>query len=678
MIDKSNILFSTLKYKLFLLAFCIYNSTFSQNVYKEKEGFYYLGKAKNTSKAKKDSIFYYLNKSRAIGLKHNLDSLLLKTTATSVQQYFRFRKYNIAYKFCLQLDSLAKKQNDSYALYYAAHTLGRLESRFDNSHKSTEYYKKALAIAIKRNDSLSIIYTYNNISNNYTYLEQYKQALPFQLECLRYFQKLPIKLKKENRQNLAMLYVNLVYTYTELKERQKAFLYLEKAEEMLKNNYSEGYVELNQLKGHTYAGFYEYKKAINEFKKQLKISKQRKDKIATEHVLLNLAELHVKIKDFKNATLFFNAYEDSNNIDVGDNEILSDNKQIYIIGMNTYKGAKNYEKAFKYAELLNQTLDTLHKIEVNKTFAEYGVKYETEKKEQENTLLQKENVIKDLEVKKQTANRNYLLLLSALGLITLGITYNRYRLKRKTANVLTKQNEIISNQKVELEKSNSNKQRLFGIIAHDLVNPFNAILGYTQLLEDDYESFNDKERKEFIVTINKYANSNYSLTRTLLDWAKVQQDRLIVNKSILNCKEIVESALQPYQVLADKKEIKVSTNIVDTITIEADKNMMQTVIGNLFVNAIKFTPQKGEISLKLDKNNDGTINIEIADNGIGMSQEQLNNLFDITKVNTRKGTSNEKGNGLGLILCKELMELQKGTLQLFSKRDIGSRAVLTI
>jgi len=270
------------------------------------------------------------------------------------------------------------------------------------------------------------------------------------------------------------------------------------------------------------------------------------------------------------------------------------------------------------------------------------------------------------------------LLFSFLGLITFGVTYNRFRLKRKTAEILAAQNTIIFQQKGELEKSNANKQKLFSIISHDLINPFNAILGYTKLLEADYDNFNDKERKHFISIINKYLDSNYNLTRSLLDWAKIQQDKMVVNKTQLSCKAIVEEALQPYQVLADKKDINININIPNNTFIQADKNMMQTVIGNLFVNAIKFTPQNGSIIFNLYKNKDGTINLQIEDTGVGMTQEQLNNLFDITKVTTLKGTNQEKGHGLGLILCRELMELHNGTLQIFSQLNKGSKAVLTI
>ncbi len=265
-----------------------------------------------------------------------------------------------------------------------------------------------------------------------------------------------------------------------------------------------------------------------------------------------------------------------------------------------------------------------------------------------------------------------------LVLVILGITYSSFRLKRKTANSLALKNEVIENQKEALEKSDKNKQRLLGILAHDLINPFNVILGYTKLLDEDYASFSKNERKQFISAINKYAKSSYNLTRNLLDWVKVQQNRLVVKKETLNCKNIIATAIEPYMILANKKNINVSTNISDNIFVEADKNMLKSVIGNLFVNAVKFTNKKGEIKFHLNKNKDNTVTIAIEDNGVGMSQQQLSNLFDITKVSSSQGTNNEKGLGLGLVFSKELMELQNGSLQMFSKKDVGSKAVLTV
>ncbi len=643
----------------------------------QKEGFNYLEKVNTTSKTEKDSIFYYLDQSYTIATKHQLDSLLLETLNHSIHQHLRFRNYREAYNYAQQLDSLSQKHKDTAALFHAKNTLGRLENIFDNTHKSIEYYKEALEISLTSNDSLKTAILYGNIGNNYMYLEQYSVAESFFLDCLNYFEKLPQKTKNKSLRNLSMIYVNLVYAYTELNDKANAFKFLNKAENILEHNYFEGAVELNELKGQTYAGFKNYEKAILFFKKQLDISKNRKDVIAIQHALLNLAELHEKIENYNAASKYFDSYLITKKADRSE-EILSDNVQIYTIGMNSYKGAKQYKKALIYSELLNKTLDTLHKIEVTKTFAEFGVKYKTEKKVQENNLLKKENQIKNFEISKQKNARNYLFIISFLVLLVLGVVYSRLKSHIKTTKTLAKQNKIISQQKTALESSNANKQKLFGIIAHDLINPFNAILGYCKLLEEDYHSFSETERKEFISTINKYANSNYNLTRTLLDWAKVQLDKLIVKKESLNFKTIIEKAIQPYLVLADKKQIEVITNIPSNVIFEADQNMMQTVIGNLFVNAIKFTATKGKIEFKLYKNDDESLRLEIIDNGVGMSHEQLQNLFDITKINTVKGTNQETGNGLGLVLCKELMDLQKGTLQLFSQKNKGSKAVLSI
>ncbi|MBB3123362.1 signal transduction histidine kinase [Mesoflavibacter sabulilitoris] len=658
----------------FLVSFCVN----AQNEPLKKTASFYLNKAKKLSQNQRDSVFYYLDKSYALAVQNNNDSLKLLALHNKVQIYYQYKMFKEACKFNGRLDSIAKKLNDTLAMYNAEINYGRLENALDNSHTSTEYYKKALALALEIKNNKKVLIAYGNIGNNYMYEAQYKLAETFFLDCMSIIESLNKKETNDNILNVAMVHVNLVFIYTELNNKEKALEYLDKTDQVYNGRYFKGRFEINELKGLTYAHFKDYNKAIYYFKKQLEISKGRKDKTAIEHSLLNLAELHVSVEEYEKACSYFNAYEASHSANNSEDEILSDNAQIYQIALNSYKGANQYQKALKYAELLNKTLDTLHKIEVTNTFAEYGKKYQTEKKIQENELLKKENEIKVLEVQQQKKARNYLILLSILGLVALGATYSRFKAKKKTANLLAEQNTIINQQKEELEKSNANKQKLFGIIAHDLVNPFNAILGYTNLLDEDYNNFTDTERKEFISTINKYANNNYNLTRTLLDWAKVQQDKLVVNKTQVNCKDIVENALRPYLVMADKKEIKIVTNVPNDITINADQNMMQTVIGNLFVNAIKFTPEGGTITFNLEKLSDGTISLEIEDNGIGMTQEQLNNIFDITKVASIKGTNQEKGHGLGLILCKELMELQKGTLQIFSQLNKGSKAVVTI
>ena len=408
------IFFNSISVLFFLVSFCLY----SQNQQNNKSAIFYLNKANNTNVNNKDSLFYYLDKGYNLALIDKNDSLQLLITHKSFLQGYKFRMFKKAYKYNKKLDSLAQNLKDTVALYQAAFNFGRLENVNDNSSKSTEFYKQALTLASALNSNTKKLYALANIGVNYMDEEQYELAISFFLNSMNIIERLNEKETQDNIENIAMNLANLVYCYTELNMKEKAYLYLNKADKVFSNRYFEGKVEINELKGITYAHFKDYDKAIYFFNKQLEISKKRNDKIATEVSLLNLAELHNNIKAYDKASSYFNAYEMSQQANENEDEILSDLKQIYQIGLNSYKGAKQYEKALKYAELLNKTLDTLHKIEVSSTFAEYGKKYQTDKKIKENELLKKENKIKYLEVQRQKTARNYILLLSELGLNT--------------------------------------------------------------------------------------------------------------------------------------------------------------------------------------------------------------------------------------------------------------------
>lgn len=648
-------------------------NSFSQNNLQESNKNYkstdgveeLLEKAKKTENL--DSIVFYTQLAIK-GLQKNTNKFL-KFTVYYKLSYAFFRKQdyknaNLTLDSCIQIglkNNFRKQLVDAYQL---KGTIAHYEGLYD---KAIEAYKIALENADDIDGKISLN---TNLSAIYNETGNFELALVYIHEFIAYNKQYP---KLINKHMITYNYLNLSIAASTYKEKLAASdsaiatATLTKDKELF-------FIALDN-KAQVLMEEQHYNDAVAMYKKVIWYAKENNNSEILKNTFLNLSEVSFKQKNYSLSLSYLDSLKFLTN---NKNASSLVNLRIDTLLFHNYLKTVNYKEAsvygLKYIDYLKKEKQNIQ----NTTYLEYGKKYQTDQKIQENELLQKDNEIKDLEVKKQTTSRNYFIALATLVLISLGFTYNRFRLKRKTANALASQNTIINNQKVALEKSNANKQKLFGIIAHDLVNPFNAILGYTKLLEEDYDDFSEQERKQFISIINKYANSNYNLTRTLLDWAKVQQNQLVVEKATLNCKTIVNEAILAYQVLADKKEIQINTNIPDNTFIEADKNMMQTVIGNLFVNAIKFTSQKGEINFYLHKNVNGTVEIEIEDNGIGMSQEQLNTIFDITKVSSSLGTNKEKGNGLGLILCKELMELQKGTLQMFSQKDKGSKIVVTI
>ncbi len=248
-----------------------------------------------------------------------------------------------------------------------------------------------------------------------------------------------------------------------------------------------------------------------------------------------------------------------------------------------------------------------------------------------------------------------------------------------------KQEELIKAQNLELKKSeqelkelNVTKDKFFSIIAHDLKNPFNIILGYSDLLSDDFEYYNDKDKIKFISEINRSAKTTFNLLENLLTWAQSQQGKIKIQKENLNLLELVQMAVTPYTPNSRNKNITIEIDITENKIILADKYTMSTVISNLINNAVKFTPENGKIKITSSVNL-SWVEIFIEDTGVGMSKNQQNNLFNINnKNNSTLGTNKESGTGLGLMLCKEFVEKNNGTIQVKSKIGRGSIFIIKL
>ncbi|MDD2798840.1 MAG: hybrid sensor histidine kinase/response regulator [Bacteroidales bacterium] len=226
-------------------------------------------------------------------------------------------------------------------------------------------------------------------------------------------------------------------------------------------------------------------------------------------------------------------------------------------------------------------------------------------------------------------------------------------------------------QSKELEELNSTKDKFFSIIAHDLRNPFSVLLGMSDLLLSNYDSYDDETRLELISIQNETTKQTFKLLENLLEWAKIQRSSFDFVKQKLNLKELVELNIAHHKEISKQKEIALTHSINDTISIQTDSNMVQTVLRNLIMNAIKFSNIGGSIVISA-REEEEFIEISITDNGVGISPENLQKLFKIENSITTKGTANEKGTGLGLMLCKEFVEKQGGRIWVESEMGKGS------
>ncbi len=241
---------------------------------------------------------------------------------------------------------------------------------------------------------------------------------------------------------------------------------------------------------------------------------------------------------------------------------------------------------------------------------------------------------------------------------------------------LKRNEQKINNQNIKLQKLVAEKNKLFSIISHDLRNPFNVLIGFSRLLKENYQEYSNDKIEEFLDIINTTSVNTHKLLENILTWSKTQTGQILFKPEECSVEKIFKENINQLRGSLKQKNIKISYKI-NKETIYADKNLLNTILRNLLTNAIKFTHNGGKIILSTENDNLNTI-ISVKDNGVGMNKEQLQKLFQLNKYTTTKGTNNETGSGLGLFLCKELIEKHKGKIWVESKEYVGSTFFVSI
>lgn len=246
------------------------------------------------------------------------------------------------------------------------------------------------------------------------------------------------------------------------------------------------------------------------------------------------------------------------------------------------------------------------------------------------------------------------------------IEQNR-QLKELNANLEDK----VEQRTKELKELNATKDKFFSIIAHDLKNPFNTLIGFTELMRDNVQNFNQEKIQEFSNILYQTSKNSYALLKNLLDWSRSQTGRLDIKPEKIDVHELTEENLKLLLNNAEKKNIKLYNEVHPEIFIWADYNMINTVLRNLISNAIKYSHEGGHVKIDSYDEGDKTV-VCVTDNGIGIKSDVINRLFRIDEHYTTTGTAKETGTGLGLILCKEFIDKNKGEIWVESTFGQGS------
>ena len=236
----------------------------------------------------------------------------------------------------------------------------------------------------------------------------------------------------------------------------------------------------------------------------------------------------------------------------------------------------------------------------------------------------------------------------------------------------------INTKNKSLEKLNVEKDKLFSIVSHDLRSPMNGILGLTGMIKDEVDSFSKDHIREMATSIHTSANSIIQLLAGLLEWSQLQRGNISYNPETIALLSSIQKCIRVLSETAKTKAISVICHVPATIKVNADKHMIESVIRNLISNAIKFTPKGGQIEINASETEFNTVAVSVKDDGIGMNESILQKLFSLSAKINRKGTEGELSSGLGLILCKELIEKQGGKIWAESVEGKGSTFYFTM
>jgi len=242
---------------------------------------------------------------------------------------------------------------------------------------------------------------------------------------------------------------------------------------------------------------------------------------------------------------------------------------------------------------------------------------------------------------------------------------------------LVEQHTELSEQRNELEKVNATKDKFISILAHDLRNPFNYLVNISELFLFNYNKLDDERKLQYVKTFHDTSKTTYNLLEKILYWARSQTGKLKINKTDFDLIELFFETQEIYSESVNDKKIQTSLPEEKSLYIHSDRDMLYTVLRNLYSNALKYTPENGRIDIELSKNETQVL-FSVSDTGSGIDDAIKKNLFKHTVSESTPGLNGEKGTGLGLVLCKELVEKLDGTITVDSQPEKGSRFTVSL
>jgi signal transduction histidine kinase len=352
-------------------------------------------------------------------------------------------------------------------------------------------------------------------------------------------------------------------------------------------------------------------------------------------------------------------------------------RKSYDLLSQCFEAVNDFKRAFEYKKNFVGINDLIQNEKNEQRIAETQNRYVIGQKQSQIESLDLIRIQKENELEKQLQFRNFLVAILALGAIVIVLILYLYAQKRRTNKKLKIAHDTVKNQNVELHELNATKDKFFSIISHDLKGPLNSLTSFSGLLINHTDSLSKDEIKMLAGDLDKSLKNLFALLENLLEWSRSQTGKIEFTPEQVDILSLLEQNRALLQTQASTKKISIQTLYSKPTRVQVHKQSINTVIRNLISNAIKFTPEGGTITVDAKEDNH-MLEMSVKDNGVGMPEEVLGKLFRIDTKHTTKGTANEKGTGLGLILCKDFVEKNGGKIWVESEIGKGSTFHFTI